>query len=658
MIVVVVWQEESGEICASQSVSPHHFGTLNRFDRQSAYGYDEVLIAVGHRRVFTSGTGPSNRIRYTWHVIQNRHFMWGYQPHFRISQECTAQKVFQLLDERFDPEVFLVGILVDGRQDRFPACVEPEEDFWAASELFNTALTFADDIGKEYSERNIMHSHPLVQEGNEDRLWRRSVRDAIGQIINATSQRPPELSYFVSHPAKVEGYLVSVVLGLQTAVLDQHPRLQRGSVPLHQYRDIVVPVSLIDAATIAYLEKASQELRLPDPGCDLSSLSAEEILRDGVNRLMTGLAYRADQQCLGWSQFLASCTSMACDFYEGAAGAGAMILAREHHPGVRTVVEFGNPTKLKTTRAARKLLELASEDVMLHTNSSVIYGLVRASVCDESQEDLFRIRFLGHHHWEVTHGERILARVRYGQPYLPKAPFDESKLRRDIVRIFSKVTRRQADRIVSLVHEAVREKHGTMLVISSGAKHESERLATQSTPIKPKTLTPELLRKVTPIDGAVLLNPKGTCYAVGVIVDGMSTDQGSSARGARYNSAIRYITSSRYPCLAVVVSEDGGVDFVPDLVPAIRQSRIDAIIKELADLLASGNIGRRRYNAALGWLKDHKFYLLPGHCRQINELIQLIEQRLQSEDPSDFKVVTEEFTPAPGMDPNRYYEPE
>jgi hypothetical protein len=54
------------------------------------------------------------------------HFMWGYQPHFRATQEGKAQSILQSLDTRFDPEVFLVGILTDGRQNRHPACVEPE----------------------------------------------------------------------------------------------------------------------------------------------------------------------------------------------------------------------------------------------------------------------------------------------------------------------------------------------------------------------------------------------------------------------------------------------------------------------------------------------------------------------------------------------------
>jgi len=59
----------------------------------------------------------------------------------------------------------------------------------------------------------------------------------------------------------------------------------------------------------------------------------------------------------------------------------------------------------------------------------------------------------------------------------------------------------------------------------------------------------------------VLPDPQGYCYSIGVILDGKaSAGHGNSTRGARYNSAIRYVESSDFPTLVVVVSEDGMVD--------------------------------------------------------------------------------------------------
>ena len=230
--------------------------------------------------------------------------MWGYQLHFRIAQQTVAKRVFEPLDDRFSPEVFLVGILIDPNESRFPACVEPVSDFCAKSESFDAALALADDLRRSYPEGKLMQSHPQAERWQDDYLWRRSIRDAVQRIIESLPERPSDLTYFVAHAAEVEGYLVSIVLGLQTLILEKHPSLRKDSVPINEYRSVRVPTSLIDAVTLSYLEKASGELRLPEPGSAMSELNAEEVIRDGADRLMTGLAYRADQNCLeGWSGF-------------------------------------------------------------------------------------------------------------------------------------------------------------------------------------------------------------------------------------------------------------------------------------------------------------------------------------------------------------------
>ena len=67
---------------------------------------------------------------------------------------------------------------------------------------------------------------------------------------------------------------------------------------------------------------------------------------------------------------------------------------------------------------------------------------------------------------------------------------------------------------------------------------------------------------LTAIDGALLVDPDGTCTAIGVILDGRATRGGDPARGARFNSAVRYVEGADHPCLAMVVSEEGTVDVI------------------------------------------------------------------------------------------------
>ena len=51
---------------------------------------------------------------------------------------------------------------------------------------------------------------------------------------------------------------------------------------------------------------------------------------------------------------------------------------------------------------------------------------------------------------------------------------------------------------------------------------------------------------------------------IGAILDGMVSEEADLSRGARYNSAIRYVNSHERTC-AVVVSEDGYVDCFPEI---------------------------------------------------------------------------------------------
>lgn len=79
-----------------------------------------------------------------------------------------------------------------------------------------------------------------------------------------------------------------------------------------------------------------------------------------------------------------------------------------------------------------------------------------------------------------------------------------------------------------IVDAATRQKHGALLVISGDAKGEAERLNNQSTRIRATKLDESLVGSVTSIDGAVLLDIAGTCYTIGVILDGEAVSDETS----------------------------------------------------------------------------------------------------------------------------------
>lgn len=591
-----------------------------------------------------------------------QYFMWGYQPNYRIHVKVAAESALKRIDPRLDPHAFLVGILDEAGPNRYPACVEPEHEHWIESEAFNGALELATSFRESYPEAQMYQSHPLAQERQDAFLHRRSIRDAILQIIERHPAKPANRSFFVSVPTFVEGYLVSAVLSVQADILNSYHRLASGELSIHEYRTMPVARSLIDAVIDELLYQASDGLLRPDPGLGSEGPEAEETIRSAGRRLARNTAFRTNQHALDADYFFYdACDKISLLRYEQAEGHGRLLLAPKDYDGVRTEVAFKDKVRLKNHRRVRKLLELASAGGALHTDSEYVFGLLSDDDVMETHEDVFEIIFRGHHHWELRHARQVLMGVRFGQPYLPNPIRYESKLRQDLPRLFPGIDDTSTELLLSLVEESERERHGTLLIISGEAESETLRLKDQATTIEPRLLSRELVAHLTGIDGAVLLDATGQCHAIGVILDGQATRQGDPARGARYNSAVRYVQSAMerdIATLGVVVSEDGGVDLIPDLRPMIKRSPLASAIAELEEISKADEIRRRRYSQLYDFLRLWRFYLLPNDCQRVNVAIQEVERRCDEEDPMRMKIIREHFDPDPGMEPSFYYESE
>lgn len=586
------------------------------------------------------------------------HFMWGYQQHFCIAMQHSAEELFRKLDDRLRAKVFLVGVLAANSATRYPSCVEPEDDFWIHSDDFRSVKEISKGLVNQYPESGMLQSHPLAQQRQDHALELRSIQDAIRQILETHHSRPENCRFYVSYPAPVNEYWVCVVLSLQDDIVASYQALRRNTVQLHEHRSFGVPVSLTEAVAERFLWYAGEELRKPEP-CMPEPTDREELLRTAGAAMVRSVVPRMSNQLIGQGYSLfRDCSNISSLRYERSAGLGRILLAAKDHPAIKHKVIFEAPVQLRNYRAARKLLQLSFDRILLHSDSERIFGLATVGSYDGMKEDLFEVRFVDHHHWELRHEDRPLITVHYGVPALPKTQFDEQAFRSNVTRIFEGISDSATDRLLSLVKEAEQESHGTMLLISTAAAEEAQRLAPQGTPITPCLLTSKLLKHLTPIDGAILLDPEGTCHAIGTILDGKATPKGDPGRGARFNSAVRYVESSsdKACCLAVVVSEDGGVDFVPNLRPPIKRSSIDRAIARLEGCKSEDRLPVRRYREILDWLDEHRFYLKKADCDHLNELVSGLEDRFQAE--SNTRIIRPPFGPDPAMDEKLYYEDE
>jgi hypothetical protein len=240
-------------------------------------------------------------------------------------------------------------------------------------------------------------------------------------------------------------------------------------------------------------------------------------------------------------------------------------------------------------------------------------------------------------------------KVAYGIPQLPSFRLNEGDFRSTVRRIIPNIESDAIERLWSLVNAGMEQRHGTMIVVSQDADREAKRLKKQALRIDPVELTPDLVRRLSSIDGAILIDPNGVCHAIGVILDGLATDAGDPSRGARYNSAIRYISHVQSPTICLVVSEDGHVDILPKLRPQVSRAEIESRV----ELLKSLDIDN--YHKTIHWLLDHSFYLAADQCAIVNkELTRIRAVPLQV---GELRMEIPPFKPHPGMN-DSYYLPE
>lgn len=565
--------------------------------------------------------------------------MWGFQTHFQISAKVAAEGIFSRLDKKLVPDVFLIGVLDEDREDRHPVCLEPEDCGYEVSQ-FSDVKRQAQHIEATDEMRHMLHTHPIAQERHKQGIKIESLQTAVQRVVSRYEEYRGVIS-LCSWPILVDGYRVMVVLQFNRDAFNSHYSLLKNR---PDWADFRLFKSLLDATIEEYFDSCQEELQKRQPN-KVKNREYDEVIRSAGKRLMYTPS-NAGAEFEGLHGLFDSCNMVSSLKHEGEESVGKMLIAKGGHPNIEVTLALAHPVAMRDHRAVRKLLEISSEEFSLLSDSGYVYGLGKIiELYDQKREDLFLIRFVRHHTWELFHAEHFMMQVSYGQPKLPREKIDKCKFEMDVRRIFSRPSAKEISLLWNLVIEATRQGHGTLVVISSGAAEEALRLRNQATAIEPLQLTCHMMKKVTAIDGAVLIDQRSNCHAIGVILDGLATKKGDPARGARYNSAIRYVESSQHCCLAIVVSEDGTVDLVPNLMPQIPRSAILEAIAELTELKKEENFDNKTFTRTMSWLSDHKFYLLPEMCHEINELRHDIEAISYRLDLQTFVLTYSDFKP-------------
>jgi hypothetical protein len=127
---------------------------------------------------------------------------------------------------------------------------------------------------------------------------------------------------------------------------------------------------------------------------------------------------------------------------------------------------------------------------------------------------------------------------------------------------------------------------------------------------------------------------------------GTATAEGDRARGARYNSAVRYLASAKPATIIVLVSEDGMINVLPRLQPRITRAAIERALETYQRLTTSDDDAEMRANA-LERLEQLRFYLNAEQCALINELERAYQERRLAE--GGIMITGSAFKPDPAM---------
>lgn len=225
-------------------------------------------------------------------------------------------------------------------------------------------------------------------------------------------------------------------------------------------------------------------------------------------------------------------------------------------------IKFIEPICFKESqyKHIRKLMEISNNDYSLLVNDKdeiFAIGNIKSGI----KCKYYKVTFDGNLHWTVYIGDKKYIEYINMIPRLPDKNIGITE--EDIQKYKDTFKTDNIGAFKYIVDKATKQAHGTMVVFAENAKEEAERLSASGMLITPVNLCEsDIVSAISSIDGAIVCDVSGECYAIGTILDGKSSKWADSSYGARHNSAIRYLEQQKeknYKTLIVVVSEDGYV---------------------------------------------------------------------------------------------------
>ena len=588
------------------------------------------------------------------------YFMWGYQPHFRIQMEHRAKQALAALGANIEVKALLVGVrLPEIAKDHF-VCIEPEDGEWNIA-AFKDVHRRAGEIFTTHPDQHIIcFGDERAMLDKPENIRRKSVREAIEEVLSRIDSDRGTRS-FCGVPVRLGNFHVAPILQVAQLDLNTFPTLDN---PI-QFQKRNSTTGIVQALISHLLDEASDNLDTKEPGRFFNSFDSEcsGLLRKAGKTLCNAIPLALEDFML--HSVFENLNKISELRYEGGETLGTIIFAPTNLPSLNWDLALLQPIALDSHKLVRKVVEISDKQLgCICQGGEGIVGF--GSLQDFGDAPIFKAVFTGHYRWALYVNRTLLRNCAFGVPSVPQPRLTFELLMNcafgvpsvpqprltfetffsNIRRVLPGLTLEQGKALWVAVSAAMEQRHGTMLVVSDAASSEAQRLRSQAIEIEPIKLSSALVARISGIDGAILVDRDCNCHAIGVILDGIATNTGDPSRGARYNSALRYIGSSPAPAVCLVVSEDGYVNMVPTLRHQIKKQDIENHV-ELLKTLTSDN-----YHSTRSWLDEHRFYLTSEQCDVVNTELTRIKDEPQ--EVGEFRFITPVFNPDPEMNESYY----
>ena len=533
-------------------------------------------------------------------------FMWAFQPHFRMTVQYEVQEVLSRIGLQTHGKVKVLLVGLANRDDmRHQTCIEPEDGPLVADDL-RLIEERTKEIIEADPEYRMFHSNRRLHEQRKRGLFLRCRAEAIAEALQE-SGKLEGLTFFASNSAPLAGYDIHTCIGIPSEALESVPAFTNPR--KDDYHGRHIEESFGQAIINTCLDRADKALYLPYPGEGILVLGDRiDIVRGSAIRFVEGVTFALTPQPTDLFRFANEVSSLT---YERSGAKGHLVVTDTGNLANKVKVTLQNPVRLGEARSVRKMLELTDETTALLADSRAVYGLGECI----SAPDVVRIVIEGHAKWSLSINDTALMRVGYEHATLPKQILDKD-LFRDVAR--RKVGAVDVERIWEVFQSAMDNDHGTTIVVSDDPISEVKRLGQEALAIKPEHLDHKEVARLGGIDGAIMLGPDGRCYAFGVILDGLATATGDRARGARFNSSVRYQKTSNKGTIVIVISDDGTVDLIPSLMPRVSRHEVEDAVQAFCEYSGIQENDGEEWARLDREVEGLSFYLDQGQCDRVN----------------------------------------